>query len=425
MISTKSRLKTVFMAILIVGGWYLAWRELPGSVARLSFLITIKLAFEVTAICLFVGAPATYAAFRQPRWSRLPSLLIGVSGGSLLVPTIARSLSFCALFSYYGPLATGLRDLGLWPQGQPLDSSHTAVVIALVTLYLPFAIIILSESMQSLGRLPDLASIFGANGLQTAIRVTLPRLFRPIAIGGLVIFSQTLGVIITPRILGSEDVTLAILIDDLLKRTMDTQAALRVAIGEMAVAVPIAAIAAYYIEKEMTARSRPIQPALRFRGGVTLALLPIGALIVVPLTLLALSLERSPVLDITSVFRSGPTLQWYWRALMDVGFRSVALTSLWVWITAAVLSIIPAALASVLVLPHPQVRRFFRCMALILLFVPQNALGILLFMALSGLPAGQFFMPGWFLAGIGQAVPGVAFSFLLMDRGADRLEIGR
>src|ERR1017187_10093453 len=60
-------------------------------------------------------------------------------------------------------------------------------------------------------------------------------------------------------------------------------------------------------------------------------------------------------------------------------------------------------------------------MALILLFVPQKALGILLFMALSGLPAGQFFMPGWFLAGIGQAVPGVAFSFLLMDRGADRL----
>lgn len=280
-----------------------------------------------------------------------------------------------------------------------VDSSHTAVVIALVTLSLPFVLLILSESMQSLGRLPDVAATLGASGLRTAVRVTLPRLLRPIATAGLVIFSQVLGVIITPRILGSEDVTLAILIDDFLKRSMDTPAALKIAWAEMALAIPLAAVAAYFIEAELTARARPLQPALRFRGGRILGSIPVGVLVVVPMALVALSLGRSTILDVTSVFRGGPTLKWYGKALSDLEFRHAVLPSIGVWITAAVFSILPATLVSVRVLPFPRLRRSFRWVGLVLLFIPQNVLGVLLFMIVSRLPSIQFLIPAWMLAG--------------------------
>ncbi len=414
-------LLTLLSTILIVAGCCIGWLLLPTGAARLSFEATIKLALEVTCLCLLLGAPPLYAAFRQPRWPWLPRLLIATAMASLLVPTIARSLSLSALFSFYGPLATALRAIGLWPQGRPLDSSHAAVVMALVTLYLPFVLLMLSESMQSLGRLPDVAATLGASSLQVSTRITCQRLLRPMATAGLVIFSQVLGVIITPRILGSDDVTLAMLIDDLLKRSMDTSAALRVAGAEFALAIPLAAVAAYFVEAELKARARHLQPALRFRGGRTLALIPVGIFIVVPLTLVILSMGSSPILNMMDIFQHGPTLKWYGKALSDAGYQRVVLPSLGVWITAAVLSIFPATLAAIQLLPFPRVRQSCRWLALVILFIPQNALGVLLFMIVSHLPSIQASMPPWILAGAGQALPDLALSFLIMDRVSDRL----
>jgi ABC-type spermidine/putrescine transport system permease subunit II len=419
--SSRSAVAMLMATLLVVGGGAIAWLLLPNGAPRLSFVATVKLGLEVTLLCLLIGVPSVYAAFRQPRWPMLARYLVAAAMASLLVPTIARSLSLSALFSYYGPLVTGLRTIGLWPQGQPLDSSHLAVVIALVTLYLPFVLLILSESMQLLGRTPDVAATLGAGNFQTSLRVTLPTLLRPIAIVGLIIFSQVLGVIITPRILGSEDVTLAILIDDLLKRSMDISAALRVAWSEMALAIPLAAVAAYFIEAELTARARPLQAALRFRGGRILALTPVVILSVVPVALVVLSIGRSPILDMASVFQTGPTLNWYGNALSDPDFQSTIIPSLEVWITAAVLSIFPATVISIRVLGHKDLRRLFRWLALVLLFIPQNALGVLLFILVGAVPAIQAQAPSWLLAAAGQAIPGFAFSYLLMDRVSDSL----
>jgi ABC-type spermidine/putrescine transport system permease subunit II len=237
---------------------------------------------------------------------------------------------------------------------------------------------------------------------------------------GLIVFSQVLGVIITPRILDSSEVTLAVLIDDLLKRTMNTSAAMRVGLAEVILALPVAAVAAYFVEGELRARGRPLMTALRFRGGRILALIPIVILLLVPTVLLALSLGPTPILDPTAVFRSGPTVHWYRLALGSAAFWSVSASSIYVWTTATLLSVFPATFLSVLLLPFSQLRRIGRWIALLLLFIPQNALGVLLFVATSSVPQAQASFPGWLFGGIGQAVPGFAFCFLLMDRVAEQ-----
>jgi len=212
-----------------------------------------------------------------------------------------------------------------------------------------------------------------------------------------------------------------VLIDDLLKRTMDVNGALLLAWAEIAAALPLAAIGAYLIEEQLTSRSRPSQPAIRFRFGRTLALLPVPILVVAPLVLILLSLGPSPILDVTSAFTSGPTHRWYAAALADPGIRSTAVPSFSVWAFSGAVSIVSAMLASVLLLSRPALRRAARWFALLILFVPQNALAVLLFFVLSRIPLVQAATPPCLLAGCGQAIPGAAMSFLLLDRTADGL----
>jgi ABC-type spermidine/putrescine transport system permease subunit I len=115
---SKPVLVTLLTTIVVVGGG-IGWLLLPDGAPRLSFVATVKLGLEVTSICLLLGVPSLYAAFRQPLWPRYSRILVAAAMASLLVPTIARSLSLSALFSFYGPLATILRAIGLWHQGQP------------------------------------------------------------------------------------------------------------------------------------------------------------------------------------------------------------------------------------------------------------------------------------------------------------------
>jgi len=417
---SRPSLAFLLSSLAITTGAWISWLLMPEGAARLSFVTTVRLGCEVTLLCLLLGVAPLYAAYRQPKWSALRRILLLIAMGSLLIPTIARSLALSSLFAYYGPIASAARAIRLWPEGEPLDSSHAAVVISLVTLYLPFVLLVVSECMEALGRSPDIAGTLGANSIQTGTRVVLPRLLRPMTTAGLIVFSQVLGVIITPRILDSSEVTLAVLIDDLLKRTMNTSAAMRVGLAEVILALPVAAVAAYFVEGELRARGRPLMTALRFRGGRILALIPIVILLLVPTVLLALSLGPTPILDPTAVFRSGPTVHWYRLALGSAAFWSVSASSIYVWTTATLLSVFPATFLSVLLLPFSQLRRIGRWIALLLLFIPQNALGVLLFVATSSVPQAQASFPGWLFGGIGQAVPGFAFCFLLMDRVAEQ-----
>ncbi len=394
----------------------LGYLTLEREVERLSFVVTLKLGVEVTLLCLLLGAIPAYLALRRRSGSSGARLLIGAAILSLFIPTIARSLAFSALFAYYGPLATLLRHLHLWPQGVPLESSHVAVVISLVTLYLPITLVVLAHGVRQLGRAPEIAATLGATPWHRLCHVILPGLSKPLTVAGLVVFSQTIGVIITPRILGSNDITLAVLIDELMKQSLDTTAAMRVAAAELVVAVPVAMLAALFLDTD--ALKRLIPPRTRQRSFASLAAsVPVGLLLLIPpVVLLALSFGRTPVLSLTDLGRHGVTLGWYAKVLTEPAWRAIVVPSLLVWGTAAATSILLALLLGLVGLRRRRLRSGLRWGALTLLFVPQNALGVFLFLLLAKLPdslvAG---LPAWLLGGLGQAVPAFALAYILLD----------
>jgi putative spermidine/putrescine transport system permease protein len=376
----------------------------------------MTLAAEVTLLCVTIAAFPAYLALRTHTESWGAKLLVAAAVLSLLTPTIARSLAFASLFAYYGPLATFLRDAGLWPQGQPLDSSHAAVVASLVTLYLPVTLLVLSHGARQLGRSPEIAATLGASRLHRFFRIVIPGMSRPAITAALIVFSQAVGVIVTPRILGNDDITLAILIDDLMKRSLDTEAAARVALAELLIAVPVAVQAARYLDTSALKRVISIKT-----GSTTLrslgATVPFAFVLLAPvMVLIALSLSSSPLLSLEPMAGKHVTLEWYRSVLDDRAWRDVVAPSLLVWMTASVLSIPAALLLALAALRSASLRSVLRWVSLTILFVPQNALGLAMFVGISAIPGHLVeWMPAWIVGGIGQAVPGFAIAYVLLD----------
>jgi len=400
----------------------LGYYTLERAVDRLSFVTTVKLGAEVTLLCLAIAALPAYFALRRRASSIGARLLIGAAILSLLTPTIARSLSFSALFAYYGPLATFLRDLHLWRQGRPLDSSHLAVVVSLVTLYLPVCLLVLAQGVRQLGRSPEIASTLGAGPWRRLSRVIAPGLGRPLLAAGLIVFSQTIGVIITPRILGSSDITLAVLVDELLKRSLDTAGAMRVAAAELVVAVPVAALAAAFLDVDML--KRLVSPKSKELSlAVLAASLPVSLLLLLPpAVLLLLSFARTPVLSLEALVHNGASLEWYSKVLGDPAWRAIVVPSLLVWLTAVLSSIVMALVLGQAGLQRHRLRSVLRWATLTLLFIPQNALGVLLFIPLAKMPQQLVgLLPPWALGGLGQAVPAFALAYLLLDGALQRV----
>lgn len=400
----------------------MAFGLLERPVERLSLFASLRLAVEVTLLCLGLSILPCYLACRQRLVPWLPEALLTVAIVSLLVPTLARSLAMSALLSYYGPVATLLRESGLWPESQPLDSSHVAVVVALVTLYLPITLLLLIGGVRSLGGLPDTASQLGASPAQTFGRIVLPLLARPSAAAGLIVFSQTLGVIVTPTILGSNDVTLPMLIDDLLKKQLDSAGAVRVACAELALAVPIAVLAGLALGRTLRAPRRGLRPRSRNWVAPVPAMLLIGFLATVPVSLLILSVADVPVLTLNHPLQNGITLRWFSELASDEGWRSVLPTSFLVWITASSIALIGGSLLALFAAGKPRTRAVAEATALVTLFLPHNALGVLLAAGLREMGGLASALPSWFLGGLGQAVPASAVAVVLCSRGLQRIE---
>jgi ABC-type spermidine/putrescine transport system permease subunit I len=135
----------------------------------------LAVAAEVTAISLLLAYPIAYfLCFRVRReTARLVLVLFTLP---FLVNYIIRTFSWSWLLGRAGPINHTLMALGLTER--PLDGllySDFAVLLGLVTSYMPFMIFPIYLSLAGLDRrLVEASSMLGATQLRTFLRVTLP-----------------------------------------------------------------------------------------------------------------------------------------------------------------------------------------------------------------------------------------------------------
>jgi len=162
---------------------------------------TLEVSVACTVIALVAGFPAAYALARVPgRWkSRLVLLTIF----PLLVGGVVRSSVWLMLLGNAGVVNAALKWVGAIDAPLELIYTPGAVIAALVTVVLPYMVLILASVIESIPRsLEEAAFNLGARPFTVFWRVILPLALPGVIAASALIFILCMNAYATPVLVG-------------------------------------------------------------------------------------------------------------------------------------------------------------------------------------------------------------------------------
>lgn len=185
------------------------------------FLRTVRLAFFVTLACLFLGYPLALFMRRAGPAMRMVALTIVVS--PLLTSVIVRNVAWLLVLGREGMVNTLLREIGLIDGPLPLLYNTFGVVVGVTHVYLAFLVLPVFSALLSIDpSVEQAASSLGASRFTVFRRVTLPMSMAGVVAGSTLVFVLTMGVYLTPVIMGGSFVTtLPMVMTDLVRTQFD------------------------------------------------------------------------------------------------------------------------------------------------------------------------------------------------------------
>ncbi len=166
-------------------------------------LRTLYLAVGVGLLTVIIGYPVAYFLVRsRSRWKGAVLMLVLMP---LLASVVVRTYGWLVLLEPQGLVNQFLGFFGLGPV--TLIRNYTGVFIGLVHVYLPYSILSIVASLQSVHPNLELAAQdLGAGRFEAFRRVTLPLTMPGLVTGFALTFALTLSAFATPRILGGRTV---------------------------------------------------------------------------------------------------------------------------------------------------------------------------------------------------------------------------
>lgn len=160
---------------------------------------TIMLGVVVVAICLVTGYPMAYVIARaQGGWK---AALIFMLVAPLLVSVVVRSFGWMVILGNNGVINAVLHGLGL--PGVNLMYSWTGITIALVHVLLPFMVLAIASTIETLDAgIEEAAQVLGARRMRVFYHVMLPLSMEGIITGSILTFTLTIGSFVTVMLLG-------------------------------------------------------------------------------------------------------------------------------------------------------------------------------------------------------------------------------
>ena len=197
-------------------GFYLDNYEkiLTDGITLKIFFQTVELSLMITLFCLLLGYPVAMLMRRVGPKARLWILLLVVS--PLLTSIIVRNVAWVLILGRSGMINDLLISWGLISKPLPLMYNTFGVVLAVVHVYLSFMVLPLFAALSSINNsLEEAAASLGARPLSIFLNVTLPLSLPGIMAGCTLVFILSMGVYLTPVIMGGNFVvTLPMLIED-------------------------------------------------------------------------------------------------------------------------------------------------------------------------------------------------------------------
>jgi putative spermidine/putrescine transport system permease protein len=160
---------------------------------------TLGLGLVVTFICAVLGYPLAIAISRLDGTKK--ALLIFIVVVPLLINVVVRSFGWMVILSRGGAVNWLLRLIA----APPLEVMYTwtGVIIALVHVLLPFMVLAIASTLETLDpRLEEAALVLGASRLRAFRHVTLPLSADGLITGSILCFTLTIGSFVTVMLLG-------------------------------------------------------------------------------------------------------------------------------------------------------------------------------------------------------------------------------
>ncbi len=210
-----------FLAVLLLAPFVLLLPVAAGSLGNVlgysvfqqAAVRTVVMAVVVTVLAVIVGTVYALAISAAPR--PIAAILLGALFLTMWTSTLVRTFAWMLLELPTGGLYWLLHLAGL--RGRPLAIYQTALAPypAMVHVMLPYAVLPVYVALGRIDRQQlQAAQVFGARPLLMLRAVVLPQLRPSIVAGGILVFIMSLGVYVTPLLLGSPNqMTVSGLID--------------------------------------------------------------------------------------------------------------------------------------------------------------------------------------------------------------------
>lgn len=177
------------------------WQEaLSDPFYRDILLNTLKIAAITTLVCAVAGYPAAYFIARSDGNKAVLLLMLMLP---FWVSYIIRTMSWINILGVSGAVNSALIAIGAISEPIQMLYNETTVILGLVHFLLPFMVLNIYVSLDSVDRsLEDAACSLGATRWSSFLEVTLPLSLPGLAAGGLLCFVLGAGTYITPLVLG-------------------------------------------------------------------------------------------------------------------------------------------------------------------------------------------------------------------------------
>ena len=161
---------------------------------------TVRVTAIVTAACLLLAVPMAWRLARSTsRWKSACVVLLILP---LFIGSVTRTAGWMILFARGGMLDIATRAL-FGHQGIDLMYTETAVILGIISINLPFMILILQSVFEGIDpRLEEAAASMGAAPARCFRRVILPLAMPGVLIAGTLCFILSMNAFATPLLLG-------------------------------------------------------------------------------------------------------------------------------------------------------------------------------------------------------------------------------
>ena len=178
-------------------------------------LQTFVLSLIITVVCAVIAYPVALQMRRSVNSMRM--ILLAMVIGPLLTSVIVRNVAWLLILGRNGIINSTLMKVGLIDAPLPLMYNNFGVIVAVAHVYLAFMVLPIYGALTQIdSRVEESAASLGATPFSVFWRITFPLSWPGLIAGTSLVFILSMGLYLTPTIMGgSFVVTASTLITDL------------------------------------------------------------------------------------------------------------------------------------------------------------------------------------------------------------------